>query len=120
MKYDLDAHELLCLTAQALVTEEKAQYQWWVNSQQDPKKFRWVEDGNAFDKLFALAMAMSEKGVGGLIKGSASEYINATGAKFIYMDANKKFYDSDKNPIANFNPREQKSVVVLRLEEHGS
>jgi hypothetical protein len=117
VKYDLDTHEMLCLTAQALEAEEKEQYKWWVNSQQDPKKFKWAKDrGNAFQKLLNLAEIMTAKNSGKQIRGTPQEFIKATGAKFVYMNNDRQFFDPDKNPI-EFNPRLNKNTVVLRLDE---
>jgi hypothetical protein len=111
---DLDMSDYTCLLAVALKQDERRQYEWWVNSRQDPKKFKFTEDkSNPFDKIFALATKM-----GGIIKGSPVDYIKATMSDYVFIDKEHKFYNKRREPI-EFNPRQNRNVVVVRLEDGG-
>jgi len=91
--------------------EEWRQYEWWVNSQQDPKKFKWSspDKGGTSTNPIAKMFQMVEEKSDSVVKGSAEEFAIHTGKTLIYIDlTTRKYYTSD-GQLTQYDPRQDKS-----------
>lgn len=111
--------EYYCMLALSLDSDELARYEWWVNSQQDPKKFKWSSPdkagtqkaGGVMQNLLNLAGKFGKN----IPKGSAHEYAKATGKTVIYIDLKTRKYYTEDMQETTYDPKqdkEQKYVVI--------
>lgn len=120
LRDDISLGDYICLLVESLEQDEVERYYWWVNSQQDPKKFKWQMSKEKTQSPIQSLIELAKKKFKGGIKGNAYEYANATGKEIVYMefqDGIRKFFDKDNNLIPDFDPkskRDRDKVVVRR------
>jgi hypothetical protein len=118
--------EYYCLLSVAIDADELDRYYWWINSQQDPKKFKWssptkggTENAGVLDKLFIMAQKFGGSKAATNVKGNPLEFAKHTGRPIVYMDNDRQFYkdESKTEPIAfDFRARENRHYVVIPIK----
>ena len=105
------------LTAVALDADELEDYHWWVNSQQDPKKFKWSSPDKAGTDpilpMTVIAKRLSRVFGGGNIE-KAKEVAKHLGRPLIYIIAPDTYLDEDFNPITMTEELMNIAVVVRK------
>lgn len=84
--------------------EEQAQYKWWVNSQQDPKKFEWSESAKPKVDIIKKVMGFAQDRLNQgrpyqALKGDIWSFAQATGLKQVFKMAE---LDSDTGKLVRY------------------
>lgn len=117
--------------------EEQAQYKWWVNSQQDPKKFKWSESTkpkvDVAKKVMRFAQEVLNRGkpyrtLGGDIWGFAqavglqqvfkmAELDSDTGklVRYIYVDENGERVEIPEGYITVASQHEESKAKARKV-----
>ena len=104
--------------------EEWRQYEWWVNSQQDPKKFKWSSPdkagtnkaSNPVAKMFEMVRQQGDK----VKKGNPEEFARVTGKDLIYIDLRTRLYYKEDGTLTTYDPKKDKfgdTVVKIADDE---
>lgn len=112
--------------AESLVQEEEDTYRWWVNSQQDPKKFKWLYAAKSYLSSAANSLLDLVKGLiadpnkPNPIRGSAYEYAKATGNPIVFMRIRGDkitYFNEDMTPKPpEYDARRDRKSVVVRID----
>lgn len=107
--------ERICLLAIALDADELADYKWWVNSGQDPKKFVWSSPDKAgTEPVVPLEELVKQfQGFAGGVE-KAKEVAFHLGRPLIYITQARTFEDEFFNPIEMTEELMNKAIVVRK------
>lgn len=99
----------------ALDADELAQYRWWVNSQQDPKKFSWSSPDKAgTEPIVPLAQLVKQfQGFAGGVE-KAKEVAKHLQRPLVYILPDGSFEDEDFHPVEMTEDLMNIAIVVRK------
>ena len=112
---ELTYAERTCLLAIALDAEELEEYRWWVNSNQDPKKFKWSSPDKAgTEPLEPLEVLVKryQAFAGGIEK--AKQVALHLGRPLVYLTDKNTYEDENFEPIVMTEQLMSKAIVVRK------
>jgi hypothetical protein len=125
LQRNLNWGEYTCLLAEAMDAEELERYYWWINSQQDPKKWRWSSPDKAGTEpilpVYQQSLDLAPLFIGNITyeerHNKAIDFAKATGRPIVYMTPDKAYYDESGNQVMLFDtfgkPTKLHSIAVV-------
>jgi hypothetical protein len=103
------------MIAVALDKQELEDYHWWINSQQDPSKFKWSSPDKAgTEPIPDLASTIKRAQVAfGKSTIGPERMARILGRPIVYYDGNK-FYDEQNSPIVMTDDLMGQAVVIRK------
>lgn len=120
MRDDVSWADYICLYAKALDLEELAQYNWWVNSQQDPARFPWSSPDKAGTEP-VLSLVQEVKNIAAMLPEltyeeryqRAIDTARALERPVVFMDADRNYWDEAGFQVVLFENGDLKRPTEL-------